>query len=289
MSFRADSTGCAPTGCDHLAMATGEWSLLLWVMAAVVALLSSHLFIAWIRRSQGLVHGRDAIGPSLLASASLSVGLSSSMLLALGAEGLSFQLGYRWLAPPVLLLGAFVALWPAAWWLTRRQNLLALVGSGLLLGAVALVVQLGWVHAAGFRPGLRWNMPLAGGAALVSVVGYTAALWLAYSDASSSGARRTLWRLGAATLMVITMEASQEVLIAAAGLLGQVGSIYQRELPSTWLVLAAGGVVPTVMAMLVLDVVLRNHADRRRSRRSPTGVELELPRRRKRRRKYRTL
>ncbi len=258
-------------------------------MAAVVALLSSHLFVAWIRRAQGLVLGRDALGPALLAAASLALGLSSSMLLALGAEGLSFQLGYRWVALPGLLLGAFAVLLPVAWWLTRRQGLPALLGAGLLLGAVSLTVQLGWLQAAGFRPGLRWNLPLAGGAAVVSVVGYTAALWLAYSDASSSGARRTLWRLGAAMLMVITMEASQEVLIAAAGLLGQVGSIYQRELSSTWLVLAAGGAVPTVLAMLVLDVVLRNHADRRRGRRSPTGVTLDLPRRRKRRRKYRTL
>jgi hypothetical protein len=270
-------------------MATGEWSLLLWLMAAVVALLSSHLFIAWVRRAQGLVHARDVLGPVLLSASALAVGLSSAMVLALGAEGLSFQLGYRWLALPVLLAGALAVCLPAAWWLTRRQNLPALLGAGVLIATASLAVQFGWLHSAGFRPGLRWNLPLAGGAAVVSLVGYTAAMWLAYSDASSHGARRTLWRLGASALMVLTMVTSQEVLITAAGLTLQVGSIYQREMASTWLALGAGALVPTVLAMLVLDVVLRNHGDRRKTRRSPTGVELELPRRRKRRRKYRTL
>jgi hypothetical protein len=262
---------------------------MLWLMAAAVALLSSHLFIAWVRRAQGLLRARDAWGPALLSSGALAVGLSAAMVLALGAEGLSFALGYRWLAPPVLLGGAFLCLLPVAWWLTRQQNLLTLVCCGLLLAAVSLAVQFGWLQAPGFRPGLRWNLALAGGAAVVAVVGYTAALWLAYSDASSHGARRTLWRLGAAAMMVLTMVTSQEVLITAAALTAQVGSIHQRELSSTWLALVAGALVPTVMSLLVLDVVLRNHGDRRKSRHSPTGVELELPRRRKRRRKYRTL
>lgn len=270
-------------------MMTGDWSVLLWMMAAVAALLSSHLFVAWVRRAQGLASARDVLGPVLLAAGSLAVGLSSSMLLALGAESLAFPLGYRWPALPVLLGLAFAAFLPAAFWLTRRQNLIALAGAGLLLASASIAVQFGWLSAAGFRPGLRWNHGLIGGAAAVALVGYTAALWLAYSDASSLGARRTLWRLGASTLMLLTMVTSQEVLITAAGLSSQVGSIYQREMASTWLVLAAGAVVPTVMALLVLDVVLRNHGDRRRSRRSPTGVELDLPKRRKRRRKYRTL
>ncbi len=262
---------------------------MLWLMAAVVALLASHLFIAWVRRAQGLLRAMDAAGPALLASGSLALGLSSSMVLALGAEGLAYPLGYRWLALPAMLLGAFAGCMPAAWWLTRRQNLLALIGAGVLISLVSLGVQAGWLFAAGFRPGLRWNLPLASGAGVIALVGYTAAMWLAYSDVSSHGARRTLWRLGAAAMMVLTMVASQEVLITSAGLTAQVGSIYKGEMPSTWLALGAGAVVPTVMSLLVLDVVLRNHGDRRKTRRSPTGVELDLPKRRKRRRKYRTL
>jgi hypothetical protein len=269
-------------------MVTGEWSVLLWMVAAVAALFSSHLFVAWVRRAQGLVRTVDVVGPSLLAAGALALGLNSAMVLALGAEGLAFPLGYRWLALPVLLALAFVAALPAAFWLTRRQGLPALVGAGVLLAVSAVCVQYGWLHAAGFRPGLRWNTGLATGAAVVAVVGFTGAMWMAYSDASSHGARRTLWRLAASTLMVLTIVTAQEVLITAAGLGTQVGAIYQRELASTWLVLGAGAVVPTMLGLGVLDVVLRNHGDRRRSR-SPTGVELALPKRRKRRRKYRTL
>jgi hypothetical protein len=168
-------------------MAAGEWSFLLWLMAAVVALLSSHLFVAWIRRSQGYLRSRDVAGPALLSATSLAVGLSSAMVLALGAEPLAFPLGYRWPALPVLLFGALLGCLPAAWWLTRRQNLLALIGAGLLISVASLAVQTGWILAAGFRPGPRWNMPLASGAAIVAVVGYTASMWLAYSDRSSHG------------------------------------------------------------------------------------------------------
>jgi hypothetical protein len=270
-------------------MVAGDWSLLLWSMAVVVAMLASHLFIAWIRRAQGLQHPRDAIGPALASGGALAVGLSSAMLLALGAERLAFPLGYRWPALPVLVTLSFVLCLSAAWLLIRRRNLPALAGAGLLMALASLSVQAGWLQAAGFRPGLMWNLPLAGGAAAAALVGYTAAMWLAFSDASSDGARRTLWRLGAATLVVLTMVASQEVLITAAGLQAQIGSIYRNELSSPWLTLVAGAVVPTVMALMVLDVVLRNHGDRLRNRRSPTGVELDLPRRRKRRRKYRAL
>ncbi len=270
-------------------MNVGEWSFLLWLMAAVVSLFSAHLFVAWVRRAQGYLQLRDLIGPTLLAAGALGTGINAAMVLALGAEGLSFPLGYRWVTLPVLWLGAIVACLPAAWWLTRRHNWLALAGSGLLLAAVTLVVQFGWLNGAGFRPGLRWNWGLVGGAGAVAVFGFVASLWLAYSDASSQGARRTLWRLGAATLMLMTIVASQEVMLSAGGLYSQVGSIYQRELRSTWLALGAGALVPTVLALLVLDVVLRNHGDRRRTTRSPTGVELALPKRRKRRRKYRTL
>jgi hypothetical protein len=270
-------------------MTAGDWSYLLWLMAAVVALLSSHLFVAWIRRAQGLVHARDRLGPALLAAFALAVGLSSAMVLALGAEGFPFRLGFRWLALPLLVGLGFAICLPAAWWLTRRQNLSALLGAGTLLTAASLAVQLGWLQAAGFRPGLRWEPALAGGAAAVALVGYTAAMWLAYSDGSGHGARRTLWRLGAATLMLLTTLASQEVLLTAAGLTAQMGSVYQNEMPALWLALGAGAVVPTAMALLVLDVVLRNHVDRRRGRHGPTGSEPDLPQHRKRRRKLRTL
>jgi len=51
--------------------------------------------------------------------------------------------------------------------------------------------------------------------------------------------------------------------------------------------LVAGALVPTVLAMLALDLTLRNRADRARRRRG--SFELNLQPRGKRRRKYRPI
>ena len=272
-----------------------DFSLLLWVMAAVVALLAAYLFVGWLRRTQGQTGWRQVLGPVLLAASALGVGMTSAMVLAMSAEGLAFLLGYRWLALPALVLGPVIACLPAAWWLSRKQNWLALVGSGLMLAAVAVAVQVGWILAAGLRPGIKWQFELLGAAATLATAGFIAALWLAFSDASSEGARKTLWRVGAAALMTLTLIAGQEVVASSAGLLAQVGSVYQREAAATWLCLVAGAVVPTILAVLALDLSLRNRGHRRSSSRSGGGsgggggVELNLPKRRKRRRKYRAL
>jgi NO-binding membrane sensor protein with MHYT domain len=268
-------------------MITGSSSFLLWLMAAVVALLASYLFIGWVRRAQNASDWRSTLGPASLAASALGVGLSSAMVLALSAEALAFPLGYRWILVPVLVLAPMLACLPAAWWLSRRQNWLALGAAGLMLGLLAVAVQAGWLFAAGLRPGLRWNFALVGAAAGLSAVGFTAALWLAYSDASGDGARKTLWRVGAAVLMALTLVSGQEVMVSAVGLLSQVGSVYQREASSTLMCLVAGALVPTVMAALALDLVLRNKGDRRRHRSSDELVQ--TGKRRKRRRKYRML
>ena len=266
----------------------GESSLLLWVMAAAVAMLAAYLFVGWVRRAQSVQGWRGLAVPTLLAAMAMGLGMTSAMVLALSAEALSFPLGYRWLLVPALVFGPIVACLPMAWWLTRRQNWLALISCGLLLAAVSVTVQCGWILAAGLRPGVRWQPLLLGVSAGLQAAGFSAALWLAYSDSSSGGARKTLWRLGAAALMALAIIAGQEVVGSAATLSAQVGAIYLREAPATWLCLVAGAVVPTMLALMTLDLVLRNSGDRRR-RGNHGGVQLNLPQRRKRRRKYRAL
>lgn len=266
-----------------------ESSLLLWVMAAIVALLSAYLFIGWLRRAQGASGWRGVRGPVALASAALGAGMSSAMLLAMSAEGLAYALGYRWLAVPALVLGPVIACLPAAWWLSHSQRWPALIGSGLMLAAVALAVQVGWVSAAGLRPGVQWQFELLGAAAALTTAGFVAALWVAYSDASREGANKALWRGGAAAVMALTLIAGQELVSSSAALLAQVGSIYLRQASATWLCLVAGAVVPPIMAALALDLHLRNRTRRHSSSRSSGFVEMNLPKRRKRRRRYRAL
>ncbi len=265
---------------------TGDSSPLLWLMAAVVAMLASYLFIGWIRRGRDASGWRQLVGPLLGAGLSLGIGFTASILLSIAAEALPFPLGYRWVwAGGLLAAGLLVGL-PLAALLLKSQRLPVLIACGILLAALGMAVQVGWILSAGLRPGLRWQPPLLGVAGAVMAIGFSAALWLAYSDASGDGARKTLWRVGAAVLMALSLVTGQELVLNSAGLLAQVGSIYQREASSTWLTLFAGALVPVVLGMLTLDLVLRNHADRRRSKH---GQALELNKRRKRRRKYRTL
>lgn len=265
---------------------SGETSPLLWLMAAVVAVLAAYLFIGWVRRGRGAEGWRQLLGPMFVAGLSLGVGLTASVLLSIAAEALPFPLGYRWAwAGGLLAAGLLVGL-PLALCLLKSQHLAALVCCGLLLAGAATAIQAGWIISAGLRPGLRWQPALLGVAGGIMAVGFTAALWLAYSDASGDGARKTLWRVGAAVLMALSLVTGQELVLNSAGLLAQVGSIYQREASSTWLTLFAGALVPVVLGMLTLDLALRNHADRRRSKHTQG---LDLSKRRKRRRKYRTL
>jgi hypothetical protein len=264
----------------------GDSSLLLWLMAAVVVVLGAYLFIGWVRRAQDSEHWKQAIWPAVIAGTSIGVVIPSSMTLALAAEPLPFPLGYLWATVPALFLAPMVACIPVALWLTRRHNWLALIGGGLALTVIALAVQAGWLMSAGLRPGVHWQFELVGGAAAVTLLGFVAAVWLAYSDASGEGGRKSLWRAGAAGLIALTLVAGQEVMVSAAGLLGQVGSVYKREASSTLMCLIGGALVPTILAMAALDLTLRNSTDRKRSRR---GVLLNIPKRRKRRRKYRAL
>ncbi len=267
-------------------MPTGESSLLLWLMAIVVTLLGAHVFIAWIRRAQGPGSWRAAT----LAGAAIGLGLTCSMLLTMSAEALPFPLGYRWLLVPALWLMPWVLCVPLAWWLMRRRDWLTLIVCSLLLAAIAVSVQTGWIVAAGLRPGLRWNFVWVGVSVAVQVLGFMAGLWMAFSDASSDGDRKTLWRAGAATLIVLAVVAGQECMVSAVNLLTQVGSIYQREASSTWLCLIAGALVPILQGMAALDIWLRNRVDRQNRRNKSTfGTELNMPQRRKRRRKYRPI
>ena len=266
----------------------GQSSFLLWAMAALVSVLAAYLFVGWVRRAQGAYSLSELWGSALLASSVLGLGLSSSTVLALSAPAMAFPLGYRWWALPWLVLCPMAACLPAAWWLSRRQDWLALLGAGLLIGAVALAVQVGWVLAAGFRPGLRWQFGWLAAAGSLAVLGSTASLWLAYSEASSNGANRTLWRVGAAALMALTVMTSQEGVLLSTDLLFQVGSVYAREAGSTWLCLVAGALVPAALVALSLDLTLRLGSDRR-GRRHGSYTEPSPAGRRKRRRRYRAL
>lgn len=260
---------------------TSESSLLLWMLAAMVGMLATYVSLGWVREGQRKPALRDSWRVVLLAASAQGTGICCAMVLALSAEGLVFPLGYP-LGRVFLIWGAaMLGCVPTCYLLVRSQHAVAKVGAGTLLAALAVAVQMSWVAAVGFRPGVIWRMEFVAVAVALLLLGFTTATWTSFSEGARVGSRRQLWRLGGAALLGLTLMAGQEVLMAGAGLLAQVGSVYQREVPAAWLCLVGGVVVPLVLSVMALNLELRRRA-RRQGRREGSS-SLQLQKRRKKR------
>ena len=263
---------------------TAEFSMLLWLLGALVMGLAAHLGQAWVRMTQRgptLLRQWPAL---LLGSSALGAGMCSALVLCMQAEALSFPVGYKVMAALGLWAAAIVGCLFAVALTAFSTRSWVLFGSGTLLAGVVMGLEFGWVWAAGFRPGVLWRDELVGGAAVLQIIGLALANWLAFSQACQASERRPLWRLAASALVALTVMGGQTVMLLAAGVLGQRGSVYQNELPGTVLSLVFGVLVPLVLAAMSLDLWLR------RSQRSPRGhADFNPPKRRKRRQRVRLL
>jgi NO-binding membrane sensor protein with MHYT domain len=272
---------------NEQASSIDESSLLLWLLAAMVALLAAHVGLAWVREGQRQPRLQQRWPALAIAAATLGTGLCATMVLGLSAEALGFQIGYRTAAAPVLWLLAMAGSLPVAAWLMHDQRTPAKIGAGVVLGALAAAVQAGWIAAAGFQPGINWPVGYVASAAGAMAVAATVALGLAFSDASKEGRYRQYWRVGAAVLLGLGVLAGQEILIYGVDLSAQVGSASRRELSATVLCLACGALVPLVLAVMALHIEMRRRPMRRRGQ--STRTTSQPARRRKRRHPVRTL
>lgn len=261
-------------------------SLLLWLLAAVVAILSMHVAQGWVliaRRQEPVWKQWPAL---LAAGCVLGTGICSAMLLAVSAQGLIFAIGYQFLPTAGLWLGAMLLCTAvAAWWSAAQRGWL-LLASGPVLAAIAAGCQFGWLWAAGFRPGIIWRLEFAAAACILLTIGLSAGAWLSFSSFSKDSRRPALWRLGSAALLGLALAGGQELLIYAAGLMFQQGSIYQNQMPGSVLSLLAGVLLPLVLAVMVIDLLLRRPIRRRRRDGSD---QFNPQKRRKRRHRIRTL
>jgi len=240
-------------------------SLLLWLLAAAVAVMAAHVAQGWVYVAQRAESLRARWPACLVAGMTLGTGLCCTMWLAMSAQGLMFEIGYRALPSPGLWAAAVLGCTgvAAALAATRRAWLLLGIGAGLALLAAA--VQLGWLWAAGFRPGIVWRRQFIAAGVILLVVGLAAAAWLSFSDILKDSRRRTLWRLAAAALLGLSLVGGQELIISAAKLNVQQGSIYEHQLPSSVLSLVAGVLVPLILTAMSIDLVLRRPSRRRSS------------------------
>jgi len=229
-------------------------SLLLWALGALIYWLGAHVMLAALRdarRDPGL---RDNWFNLVLAGLAIGGVLCAGMVVALTGNTMGFALGFStWaglgLVGAALGGGVIVSLLLGLW--TRWP--ISLIG-GVLLGALTVAVQAGWLAAAGFRPGIVWRPDALGIAAGAAVVGAVISLLLAFSEAAATGGARLRWRLGAAGVLVAALVCAQEVLIAGSRVGAQVGSVYQRQLSGPMLALVFGSVVPLLLVVAALDL-----------------------------------
>ncbi len=239
----------------------------MWLLAAIVALLTASITQGWLRQAQLTPTLRENWKASLISAAVLGTGFTTAVVLALSAEALPFPIGYRLRDAPLLWLGSMLAFWPPLALLGCRFRWPYVLVAGALLAAVAVAMPAGWVNAAGFRPGVQWRMDAVAVAAVTGVVGMVVSLFMVLSETTRATHRRTLWRLGAAVLMGVTLLASQQLLMSGTNLAAQVGSAFRTEVPSSLLCLSLGVLVPLAWSLLLLDLNLRRKEQRRVERR----------------------
>ncbi len=248
------------------ASAVADSSLLMWLLAAITAIMTASICQGWLRQAQLRPTLRKNWKASLISAAVLGTGFTTAVVLGLAAEALPFPLGYRLRDAPLLWLGSIVAFWAPLALLGCRFRWPAVIAGGLMLGLVTVLLPFGWASAAGFRPGITWRFDAAAVAAFAAVVGMCIALQMMFSESAQSQ-RRSMVRLGASLLMGMTVLASQQMLMAGTNLAAQVGSVFRTDVPSSLLCLVMGVLVPLVWSLLLLDLRLRRQEQRRLERR----------------------
>ncbi len=261
-----------------------DYAIVLWLAATAVAALTAHLGLGWLARARRQASFVEAAGAQLVSAAVLGTGACASAILAVLADGLHFAIGFGAVAAIVIWMGAIIGsivlvaglTYSSRWWMVLLAALgFAALGAGL---------QVAWVWAAGFRPGVLWNWPLVATGASIIVIGGLIGL----SASGMQGSRRQydaqrLVRRGASLLLGLSLMAGQQITLSAADLGSQKGSVYRNQVPGVLIGVGCGVLVPLTFLMLSVDLSLRNH------RRQRSLSQFKPEKRRKRRHRIRTL
>lgn len=261
-----------------------DFATLLSVMTALTGVLTAHVGLGWLARAQRRPALLQSWSSQLLAAASLGTGVSAMGLLGLLAEGLTFPIGYGAVAALVLWLGAVIASLLLVGGLTWRLNRWTVALAGLVLAGLGTLAQVGWVWAAGFRPGVLWDWRLVAASAVLPLVGAWVALTMSAGQRSRRRRLEQPWqRRGASLLLGASLLAGQQVVLAGADLDSQRGSVYRNQVPGSIAGVGGAVLVPMTLLTMALDLSLRNAGGRH----SHAGVVPQQ--RRKRRHRVRML
>ena len=254
-------------------------SLLLLALAALIAFLSSQVFMGWVRVSRHHAGWRrwGALGVAALVFGS---GFTVAVAIGLLGEALAFPVGFRTLWVALLWAGAVLVAFALAAWPSHKPGVLASLGVGVLLASVVAALQMGLLSAIGFRPGLRIRNEFVAMGWLIMAVGFGAAISLGLPSPSQKN-RRESWRYAGAAVMGIAALAGQALLVAGTNIPTQVGSVYRNELSASVFSLVGGALLPMVLAIMMLDLELRRRqrrSERRHRRRDERRAAALAPR-----------
>ena len=265
--------------------ADAEFLLFLWFLAGGLTALSAWVAQRWVRLAQRRSRWNSRAPMVLLAAATLGTGLSGGIVLTLLAEALALPVGFD----PVWALGLWLAMMagcvPVMAGLSVTRGTGWVVGCSLLLALLCMALLMGWFEAAGFRPGLSWRRELVPVAGLMLAAGVGGGTWVAHVDIGQGTQYRNWWQLGGPVLVAFGLLVGHATMAMAAGLSTQKGSVYAPELPGAILAVLCGVLIPLMLALMALNQTLRLRQRRRDGQ--PEG--LDMPRRRKRRHRVRTL
>ena len=272
-----------------------EFSLILMIALTAVAILTGHVALGWLALARRNPSPTLGWKEQLTLAGVLGTGACATAILGLTNEVVEHAIGYGAVAAPVLWLGAVILCLPLSAALAHSSSGWAVALATVLLTAVAAAAQMGWVWAAGFRPGVQWDYKVLGAACTLMVAGFACAIWVAGTIKSSSrtsgSARRDpqyVLKFGSAAVLGLSLMVGQQIMLGGADLDMQRGSVYRNQVPGTLMALACGALLPLTLAVMSLELSMRNkrRQERRRSGRSSSGISSNsfAPQQRSRRR-----
>lgn len=244
-----------------------ESSLLMWALAALIVWMAAHVLLGWLRQAQEEWEwdfGR--FRQIVIGGVTFGTALSVATPLGLAGEALSFPIGYEPLAALGLWVGTMIFVVLVALVPVWREEGASAAGAGVLLGLAMTGLQVAWILAVGFRPGIQWDKAFIGAAAIVSAAGTATALAIAFPYGERSRHYSYSWRIAAAGLIGLSFLAGYALLLFAADLPTQIGSVYRYELPGSMISLLGGGLLPIILLLMVMDLETRRRQRRRQAR-----------------------
>ena len=247
---------------------------LMLCLALAVSTLASYVALDLARRVRVLRTGSGALW-LLGAASAMALGIWSSQVIGIAAEPLAFPVGYDGLGTLGVWTAALVASLAGLGAVSGRVATPGRVGFGAFaLGIGAVGTHALSIAPIGLMPGVEWQLLPFVAAFAGAAGGCMAALGAFFRGGDRTKPATPGWQATSALVFAISLVASQQLVLGAAGIGDQVGSANAERLTSTTLTLFASVGSCAILLIGLLFSVLEA-----RMRRTLRRAETELQRR----------